>query len=117
MKKVILNHVSYWVDENKNKWSDCTEQQAIEKSSSLDDCTDCTNCTDCRGSHHCYYSTRLINCKSVSYSYDCTECESLSYCQWCLNCNNCNDCSDCENWTRGNGMNNMYFAIEIIDLA
>ena len=59
----------YWVDENNNKWNVryYTENQAMQHSKSLTNCTCCENCKyckDCVGCKDCANCTNCFGCES-----------------------------------------------------
>ena len=55
MKKID----GYWIDENGNRWNDCSKERAKELSSSMINCYNCRNCHNCHYCHNCGQKLRL----------------------------------------------------------
>jgi len=74
--KLINN---YWVDENNNKWNEanCSEEQAIENSKSL------INCSHCSDSSDLFYCSYCFNCSDLFHCSDCSYSSNLSHCSRC----------------------------------
>jgi hypothetical protein len=99
--KLINN---YWVDENNNKWNEanCSEEQAIENSKSLINCSHCSDssdlfycsyCFNCSDLFHCFNCSDLFHCSDCSYSSNLSHCSRCSYSSNLSHCSYCSDCS------------------------
>lgn len=86
MKKID----GYWVDENGNRWNDCSKERAKELSSSMINCYNCNNCCGCHYCHNCHYCDNCRNC------HNCWGCQ---YCRVCQDCEDCWDCRGCQKYT------------------
>ncbi len=90
MKKID----GYWIDENGNRWNDCSKERAKELSSSMINCYNCDNCWDCRNCHYCH---DCWDCRNCHYCDNCYNCDNCHNCHNCNNCDNCRDCWNCDN--------------------
>lgn len=80
--------ITWYEDDNGNKWCLCTSIQLAEKfSQSLVNCTNCKNCYNC---------VNCNNCNSCEDCKDCDECTNCNNCTGCKDCTSCNNCHNCE---------------------
>lgn len=113
MKKVIINNIPYWVDDNENKWNAIrtSEGDAEHCSKTLvycvrcidcsycincKDCIDCTNCTECSCCYSCNKCIFCIECDNCDSCCGCRICESCTACHQCIYCYVCYFCLLCE---------------------